>query len=416
VSGRVLVGRTFRALEVRNYRRFFAGQLISVSGTWMQSVGQAWLVLRLTNSGAALGLVLALQTLPVLVGGAWGGVLADRFDKRRLLVATQAAAAAVAVTLGALTISGAVRLWMVGALALVFGAVNMIDIPTRQAFVQEMVGRDHLVNAISLNSVVMNGARVVGPALAALLIASAGIGPCFLVNAVSYLAVIAALVSIRGGELQRVPAPARSRGQLKDGLRYVWATPGLRLPLLTMAVVGTFAYEFQVTLPLLARFTFHAGASGYGVMCSSMGAGAVVGGLVTAALARPSGRRLATATALFGVLILAAAMAPTLWAMFLLIALTGAASIYFAAMANTTIQLAAAPEMRGRVMSLYSIAFMGSTPIGGPIVGWIGEVFDPRAALALGGVACLVVAILAWRSLSKLRPATAALSPGLAAA
>lgn len=416
MSGRTFASRAFRALHTRNYRLFFFGQVVSVSGTWMQSVAQAWLVLKLTNSGTVLGLVLALQTLPLLLGGAWGGVLADRFDKRRVLVITQAAAATVAVTLGLLTISGMVQLWMVGVLALALGTVNMIDLPTRQAFVHEMVGRDQIVNAVSLNAVVMNGARVVGPALAALVIATAGIGPCFLVNSVSYVAVIGALLAIRKQELHRGAPTNRAPGQLIEGFRYVWATPALRVPLLTMAVVGTFAYEFQVTLPLLARFTFHSGAAGYGAMSSFMGAGAVIGGLVTAAVARPSGRRLAISTALFGILILATAAAPTLPLVLALITLTGAGSIFFAAMANSTIQLAAEPAMRGRVMALYTIAFIGSTPIGGPLVGLIGQAISPRAALAVGGLACLLAAILAWRSLSALRPAPSAMQTGLAAA
>ncbi|MGI8609287.1 MAG: MFS transporter [Candidatus Dormibacteria bacterium] len=411
MTARGYADRTFRALHNRNYRLFFFGQIVSVSGTWMQSVGQAWLVLKLTNSGTALGLIIALQTLPVLLGAPWGGVVADRFDKRRVLVGTQAAAAVLAALLGILTLTGAVQLWMVGALAFGLGMVNMVDIPTRQSFVLEMVGREHLVNAITLNSVVMNGARIVGPAIAAVLIATVGIAPCFLGNAVSYVAVIGALLAIRDRDLHRGAPPAKAPGQLLEGFRYVWRTPALRTPLLTMAVVGTFAYEFQVTLPLLARFTFHAGASGYGALSSLMGAGAVVGGLVTAAIGRASGRRLAIAAAVFGLLIIGCALAPTFASELVMISITGAASIFFAAMANTTIQLAAAPQMRGRVMALYSMAFMGSTPIGGPIVGFIGQAVEPRAALGLGGLAALVAAILAWRSLSRLRPAAV---PGVA--
>ena len=416
MSARKFATLTFRALHTRNFRLFFFGQVVSVTGTWIQTVAQAWLVLKLTNSGTALGLVLALQTVPLLIGGAWGGVLADRFDKRRVLVVTQAAAATVALTLGLLTITGLVQLWMVGALALALGAVNMIDLPTRQAFVHEMVGRDKLVNAVSLNAVIMNSARVVGPAVAAVLIATVGIGPCFLLNAVSYLAVIGALLAIRKHELHRVAPTVRAPGQLVEGLRYAWRTPAVRVPLLIMAMVGTFAYEFSVSLPLIARFTFNAGPAGYGALSSFMGAGAVAGGLVVAALGKPNGRRLAIATTTFGILILAAAAAPTLPLMLALITVTGAGSIFFGAMANTSIQLAAEPHMRGRVMALYTIAFMGSTAIGGPIVGWIGQVLSPRAALAVGGFACLAAATLAWRSLSSMRPAAPATQPGLAPA
>jgi len=404
MSAKGFAERTFRAFHNRNYRLFFFGQIVSVSGTWMQSVGQAWLVLKLTDSGTALGVVIALQTLPVLFGAPWGGVVADRFNKRRVLVGTQLAAGVLALILGILTLTGVVQLWMVGLLAVGLGCVNMVDIPVRQSFVLEMVGRDHLINAISLNSVIMNGARIIGPAIAAVLIATVGLAPCFLGNAASYLAVIVALLAIRESQLYRGTPAVRAPGQLLEGFRYVWRTPALRTPLLTMALVGTFAYEFQVTLPMLARFTFHAGASGYGAMSSFMGAGAVVGGLITAAVGRASGRRLGVASAVFGVLIVASALAPTLPAELFLITLTGAASIFFAAMANTTIQLAAAPQMRGRVMALYSMAFMGSTPIGGPIVGFVGQAFDPRAGLAIGGIAALLAAILAWRSLSTLRP------------
>jgi MFS family permease len=398
---RLAAGLTFRALQFHNYRLFFFGQIVSVSGTWMQSVAQAWLVLKLTNSGAALGLVIAAQTLPVLVGGAWGGVIADRVDKRGLLVATQSAAALLALALGVLTLTGAVQLWMVAALAVGLGCVNLVDIPTRQAFVLEMVDRENLTNAVSLNSVVMNAGRVVGPALAGILIVTVGIGFAFIANAASYIAVIGSLIAIRGGDLHRAPRSPRTPGQLRQGLSYVWRTPALRTPLLMMALVGTFAYEFQVSLPLLARFTFDVGAGGLGAMNSVMATGAVVGGLVTAARARPSGKRLAIAAGLFGGFLLLAAVAPNFPLALLLMAGAGAASIFFAAMANTSIQLAASPEMRGRVMALYAVAFMGSTPIGGPIVGWVGQVVDPRAALALGGVATLVAGLIGWRAMTR---------------
>lgn len=398
---RIAAGQTFRALAHRNYRLFFFGQAVSVSGTWMQIVAQAWLVLKLTNSGAALGLIIAAQTLPVLIGGAWAGVIADRVDRRRLLVATQSAATLLALTLGVLTLTGVVQLWMVALLAAGLGCVNMFDIPARQAFVMEMVDREDLFNAISLNSVVMNMGRVVGPAIAGILIVTVGIGFAFIANAASYIAVIACLVAIRSRDLYRTPPSPRTPGQLMQGLRYVWRTPELRTPLLMMALVGTFAYEFQVSLPLLARFTFDVGAGGLGLMNSVMAGGAVLGGLVTASRTRPSGKRLAIAAGLFGAALLLAAVAPSFPLALVFMALAGAASIFFAAMANTSIQLATSAEMRGRVMALYAIAFMGSTPIGGPIVGWVGQVFDPRVALALGGVATLVAGILGWRSLSR---------------
>lgn len=392
---------SFGALSVRNYRFFLFGQIVSVSGTWMQSVAQAWLVLKLTNSGAFLGIVIALQMLPVLLIGPWGGLIADRFDKRRTLICTGAAAAALALVLGVLTATGVVTVWMVGAVALGLGMVNAIEVPTRQAFVSEMVGREHVVNAVSLNGVVMNGGRLVGPAIAGLLIVTFGIAPCFFVNAASYLAVIVALLAIRGDELLRRAPLARSRGQLVEGFRYAWRTPELRIPLLMMALVGTFAYEFSVTLPIFTKFTFHSGAEVFGLMTSFMAGGSVLGGLLVAARARPTPRRLAFACALFGALILLTAAAPTLPIAFILLALTGASSIFFAAMCNTTIQLAASPEMRGRVMAMYVVAFMGSTPIGGPIVGFVGQASGGRAALAVGGAATLLAAALGWRSLDR---------------
>jgi MFS family permease len=394
--------RTFRALSHRNYRYFFFGQIVSVSGTWMQMVAQAWLVLKLTNSGTALGLVIAAQTLPVLIGGAFGGVIADRFDRRRLLVMTQTAAAGLALTLGILTLTGVVELWMVALLAAGLGGVNLLDIPARQAFIMEMVDREDLTNAISLNSVVMNMGRVVGPAIAGVLIVTIGIGFAFLANAITYAAVILGLLAIRQSELYSTPRAPRTPGQLMEGLRYVWGNPALRTPLLMMALVGTFAYEFQVSLPLLARFTFDVGAGGLGLMNSLMAAGAVIGGLVTAARGRPSAKRLAISAMLFGVSLLLAAITPTFPLLLVVLAGAGAASIFFAAMANTSIQLAASPEMRGRVMALYAVAFMGSTPIGGPIIGFVGQVLDPRAALALGGVATVLAGLLAWRVLRRI--------------
>ncbi|MGB2938937.1 MAG: MFS transporter [Candidatus Dormiibacterota bacterium] len=408
---RLAAGQTFRALTARNYRLFFFGQIVSVSGTWMQIVAQAWLVLKLSNSGAALGLVIAAQTLPVLIGGAWGGVIADRVDRRRLLVLTQSVAAVLALTLGVLTLTGTVQLWMVVLLAAGLGCVNMVDIPTRQAFVMEMVDQEHLTNAISLNSVVMNAGRVVGPAIAGLLIVTVGIGFAFLANALSYAAVIVGLLAIRGADLHRTPRSPRTPGQLMEGLRYVWGNPELRTPLLMMALVGTFAYEFTVSLPLLARYTFDVGAGGLGLMNSVMAGGAVVGGLVTAARARPSAKRLAIAALLFGGSLVLAAAAPNFAIVLVLMAGAGAASIFFAAMANTSIQLAASAEMRGRVMALYAIAFMGSTPIGGPIVGLVGQAVDPRAALALGGLATIVAGLFGWYTLARAASPAAPRSP-----
>jgi MFS family permease len=240
-------------------------------------VAQAWLVLKLSNNGAILGVVIALQMLPVMLVGAWGGLVADRFDKRKVLVCTQVAAAGLALLLGMLTLTGVVTVWMVAAVAFGLGMVNVVDVPTRQAFVSEMVGREHMVNAITLNGVTMNGGRLVGPAVAGILIATVGMAPCFLINAGSYVAVIVGLLLIRGDELFRGRPVVRAKGQLVEGLRYVWSTPALRTPLLMMALVGTFAYEFSVTLPIFTKFTFHSGPEIFGLMTSFMAGGSVLG-------------------------------------------------------------------------------------------------------------------------------------------
>jgi MFS family permease len=390
---------TFRALSVRSYRLFFFGQLVSMSGTWMQSVAQGWLVLKLTGSGGALGIILALQTLPVLFGGAFGGLVADRYDKRKLLLLTQTASGLLALVLGVVTLTGIVNVWMVGLIALGLGCVNMIDIPARQSFIFEMVGAEHLTNAITLNSVVMNGGRIVGPAIAGVLIATVGIAACFLVNSVSYIGVITGLALIRPGELVRGRRVRSAPGQLIEGLKYAWTTPALRVPLLMMAVVGTFAYEFSVSLPLLARFTFQSGAQVYGLMTASMAIGAVIGGLVVARRAHTGGRRVAIASAAFGLLIVVTSLAPNLALVYIGLAGMGAASIYFAAMANTSLQLATDSEHRGRVMSLYGIAFIGTTPLGGPVVGYIGQLVGARTALAVGGLSAVLAALYGWHAL-----------------
>ena len=401
IDARALAGRTFRSLRVRNYRLYFLGQIVSLTGTWMQSVAQAWLVLKLTGSGLALGLTTALQFGPILLGGPWGGVVADRSDKRKVLIGTQTASALVALALGLLVVTGAVRLWMVLLLAFLLGCVNLIDMPARQSFVMEMVGRDEIANAVSLNSVLVNTARVIGPAAAGLLIAAYGTGVCFLVNAGSFAAVIGGLLLMDPDRLQRSTRVARARGQLRAGLRYVWETPSLRTPLLLMLVVGTLAYNFSVVMPLLARFTFHQGARTYGVLYALMGTGAVAGGLAVAARARATPRLLAAATLAFGLALWLAAVAPDLgWEMLVMVP-TGAASTAFIATSNSILQLTANQEMRGRVMALFAVVFVGSTPIGGPLVGWIAERFGPRAGLAVGATATLVAAAAAWTLLRR---------------
>jgi MFS family permease len=388
-----LVGTTFDSLRVRNYRLYFVGQVISVSGSWMQRVAQAWLVLHVSGSGLALGIVTGLQFLPVLLGGPWGGLLADRVDKRRLLVWTQAGMGLLALLLGLLTIAGVVQLWMVYALALGLGCLTAIDNPARQAFVAEMVGREHVMNAVSLNSAVFTSARIIGPAFAGLLINLVGTGWCFVVNAVSFGAVIVALSLMRRQELGGALPSRRGPGQVRAGLSYAWSRSELRVPLLLMAAVGTLALNFTVVLPLLASQTFHGNAGTYGLLFSTLGLGSLLGALFTAGRREPSRRLLLLALLAFGGLMLAAAVAPSFWTELLVLVPLGAATITFQATANSTLQVNSDPALRGRVMALYGMVFMGTTPIGAPIVGLVSERFGARAGLALGGVAILLALV-----------------------
>ena len=392
---------TFASLRFRNYRLFFIGQIVSVSGTWMQAVAQAWLVLQLTGSGSMLGITTGLQFLPILVGGPWAGVLADRVDKRRLLMVTQTIAGVLAILLGALTAAGVIQLWMVMVLAFAFGCVVAIDNPTRQSFVLEMVGADNLPNAVTLNSVVINAARGLGPAIGGVLIAGVGIAACFFLNGVSYLAVIGALVAMRPSELHLSKRAARGPRQLREGLAYVWRTPHLRIPLVVMAIIGTLTYNFHVTLPLLAKYTFDGGALAYGILSAVMGVGAVIGGLASARRSDASVAALLRSAWIFGGTMLLTAVAPTLPLAVASLLFVGAASIRFIATANAALQLGSAPEMRGRVMALWGVAFLGTTPLGGPVAGWIGETFGARSAIVVGAAAAIAAAIAAQRSLQR---------------
>ena len=387
---KAMSSRTFRSLAIRNYRLFFYGQLVSLIGTWMQAVAQAWLVLRLTDSGAAVGMVTGLQFVPMLVAGAWGGVVADRVDKRKALVVVQSAMGAVALALAVVTGLDVVELWMVYLAAFLLGCAGVIETPTRQAFVTEMVGADSVPNAIGLNSALFNGSRIVGPAVAGFLIVGVGLWMCFLVNALSFLGVIAALVAMRPEELHPAARAGREPGQVRAGLRYVWSSPERRWTLLLVAAVGTFAFNFNVVLPLMARFTFEVDAGGFGLLTSSIGVGALAGALLSAARARPSATLLVRACGATAALMAAAAVAPTMAAEMAVLVLLGAAVITFMTTANAMLQLGSDPAMRGRVMALYALVFLGSTPIGGPIVGTIAEQFGPRAGLGVGAVAAMV--------------------------
>jgi MFS family permease len=394
---------TFAALSVPNYRRYYFGQAVSLTGTWMQMTAQAWLVLTLTHSSTALGVVVALQTLPVLLLAPYGGVIADRVDKRRLMIALQSAMGVQALVLGVLTVTGVVRVWQIGLLAVILGFNNAFENPARQSFMLEMVGAEHLRNAVSLNSVLVSAARTIGPAVAGVLIASVGDGVSFLVNAASFVAVIGSLMTLDRAALRPSEPAPRTRGQLREGLRYVRRTPELMVPLLMMAAVGCLTYEFQVTLPVMASSGLRVGASGFGFMTAAMGVGAVLGGLLVAARGKTGLRPLVIAAWIFGIAVGLATLAPSLGLELAALSFVGAANIAFMATGNSTLQLNAAPSMRGRVMSLWFVAFQGSTPIGGPIVGALMGTLGARAGLGLGAATCLVVAIAGLLALQRVR-------------
>jgi len=390
----IALRRTLDSLTVPNYRRYFAGQVVSITGNWMQLVAEMWLVLKLTDSGVSVGLTAGLQFLPILLLGALGGVYVDRCDKRRLLMITQALMALPAVALWGLTASGSVEVWMVYVLVLVRGTILAVDNPARQTFVMELVGPEKIVNAVSLNSVIIHTARIAGPMFAGGLIALLGVAPCFLINSLSFAAM---LIALRGMDTTRLLTPARTPrmpGQVRAAIAEVARRPELRIPLGMMVVIGTLSFNFQVLLPLFARFTWHGTATTYAALMASMGVGSIGGALIAGFRGRVTSRLLVISAALFGSAQLLAAVAPTEWAQMLVLAPLGAASVTFAAGVNSSLQLAAG-EMRGRVMALYSVVFLGSTPIGAPIVGAIAEHAGPRFGLLLGGTAALLTAVVA---------------------
>ena len=389
------LGRSFASLRIPNYRRYFTGQLVSLSGNWMQMVAEMWVVLTLTGSGVAVGVTTALQFLPMLVFGAFGGLIADRVPKRRLLLVTQTLHMIAPLAMLTLALEGVLAAWMVFALVFVRGCVNAVDYPTRQAFVMEMVGSNRVVNAVSLNSVLVHSARVVGPALAGVLIATVGVEPCFALNAMSFAVMFAALLGMDASKLRAPELVPRAPGAVRAGLAYVRRTPELWIPLALMAVVGTLGFNFQAILPLLARFTFDGGPGVYAALVSAMGLGAIVGALVNGARGSVTPLLLVGAALGFGVLSLIAAGAPTLALELVVLAPLGAVAVTLAASVNSALQLASEPNMRGRVMALYSIVFLGSTPIGGPLAGWLAEAIDPRAALVMAGLGALIAGLLA---------------------
>ena len=383
---------TFAALTVHNFKLFAIAQGVSMCGTWMQIVAQALLVLHLTGSGTALGFVIALQTLPILILGPWGGVIVDRYPKRQILYATQIASAIVGLSVGVLVIGGWIQLWMVYGTGIMLGLIKVFDNPAQQVFVREMVGPEHLANAVSLNATESNLARAIGPSIAGALVVTVGMGACFVIDGLSYGIVIVALTRMRMEDLFPAPQVSAAKGQLMAGLRYVRSSPVLVNLLLMMALVGTFTYEFSVILPLLSEYALNGGSSGFAALTGAMGAGSVVGGLYAASHRQGSPRKLAAASLGFGVAVLLVAVSPTLALAVTGMLIVGFFSINFQSMGNVALQLESRPDMQGRVMALYSVAFLGTTPIGGPLQGWIGQHAGPRWSLLVGGTAAIAAA------------------------
>jgi MFS family permease len=379
---------TFASLSIYNYRVFAAGALISNTGTWMARVAQDWLVLtQLTDhSSVALGIVTGLQFAPLALFAPISGMIADRFPKRRILFATQSALALTSLLTGVLVVTGAVQLWHVFLLAFVQGVATALDNPARQTFVSEMVPHECLSNAVGLNSASFNAARLIGPGVAGLVIAAVDTGPAFFVNTLSFVAVLFALSRLRPGELNPAPRP-RGKGQIREGLRYVRGRPDIVLVMALVFVLGTFGMNFQMTTALMATVVFHKGVGAYGLLGSIMAVGSLSAALLSARRRNPRLRVVLMALAGFGVASAAAALAPSyIWFAVLLIPV-GLTALTVLTTANSMVQLSVDPAMRGRVMALYMAVFMGGTPLGSPLIGWIGSAWGPRWTILVGSVA-----------------------------
>jgi MFS family permease len=391
----------FQSLRNRNFRIYFIGQAVSATGTWMQKIAQAWLVLELTDSGVMLGVAVALQQLPTLLITPWAGALADRSDKRKLIMIAEGVAGALALLLAILTVTNRVELWMVLVLALGLGLADAFDRPARKSFVIEMVEDDQVTNAITLSAVVMNAARTVGPAIAGILIASVGLSTSFFINAASYLAVVGGLAIMREGDLVRSIPTARVGGQVREGLSYVAKTPTLVGPIVLMAIAGLFAFEWNVTLPLLARDAFSDDPQTFGLLFSAIGVGAVIGGIGLASMLEARLKLMLAASFTFGSLMFLVAGAPNLILALVALVFLGAASITFKTQVQSIAQLRAAPNMRGRVAAIATVATAGTSPIGAPLIGWIGETYGARSTFVVGGVATILAAAWTARYLSR---------------
>ncbi len=386
--------RPLAAFAVPNYRRFTIGQTISLVGSWTETVAQAVLVLRLTHSGVWLGLATAARYAPVLLLTPYAGVIVDRANKRRILLLTQSALAAASLTLGLLVITGAIQLWMVFAVALAFGAATALDNPARLAFVSEMVGRQLIRNAITLNSTLVNVGRGVGPMVAAGLVATVGVGWCFVANAASFGAVIFSLLILNVSQLHPSAPVRRVHGQLRQGLAYARTVPQILAPISMMVLIGTFTYEYEVSLPLFARGPLHGGATTYSLLIAAFGFGSVLGGLYCIRRPQTGVPRMIRAASLYAAAMFGTALANQTYIAICVLVVVGMASITFLTTGNSTIQIAARPEMRGRVTALWSTALVGSTPVGATIIGAVGD-SKPRLALILGAAACVAAAAVA---------------------
>lgn len=383
---------TFQSLRVRNFRLFFAGQLVSQVGNWLTLIAQTLLVLHLTNSGLAVGVLAACQFGPVLVLGAWAGLIADRSDKRRLLIIVQVIAMAQSAVLAALAFSGSPPVLAIDLIALVGGCTMAFDNPARRAFVVEMVSDGEVNNAVSLNSALMTGARIIGPALAGLLVTIAGYGWCFTLDAISYFAVIAAFVKMNTSELRASPVAIRAKAQVRAGLSYVRTVPDLWIPLVMMAIVGTLAFNFQVVLSLFVTHTFHRGVGTFTILFSVTAVGSLLGALYSARRRSIEVHHVVVASGGFGVSMLLLAASPTLGIAFPIAVAVGWTSIAFMTASTAIVQVRADPAMRGRVLALQAIVFLGSTPIGGPLLGAICDAYGARAGLVVGGASALAAA------------------------
>ncbi len=395
---------TFRSLRVRNFRLFFVGQFISQSGTWMTMIAQTLLLLAMTGSGVMLGILAACQFGPVLIIGAWAGAIADRVDKRRLLFFTQIGAMLQSLVFGLVVLTDNATVGRILTLAAVQGVLTAFDNPVRRSFVTEMVPTEHVANAVSLNSAIMTGSRVVGPALAGVLIGAVGYAWCFFLDSFSYLAVLAGIAMMRKVELFPAVKSERARGQVRAGLRYVRSNQDLFVPMVMMAIIGTLAFNFSVATPLLITGALGGSQQAFTLFFSTMSFGALVVALATARRREIPRSHLVVSAAVFGAAMVALAASPTLWMVYPIGFLVGMGSVGFMTSCNAILQLQAAPAFRGRVLALQAMVFLGSTPIGGPIIGWAGDTLGNRAPVLIGGLACFAAATWGHRAWRRRNP------------